>query len=93
MTNRPLPIRAHGVSKAAPDSRGDIAAKILDYLRHNPDAGDTLEGISNWWLDSERVDHAVDEIACVIEILIENGLLKRIRCDDGTVIYKVTKEA
>ncbi len=26
----------------------EISKMILDYLRKNPDAGDTLEGISKW---------------------------------------------
>jgi hypothetical protein len=74
------------------ETKQEIAGKILEYLRRNPDAGDTLEGISRWWLDSERVDHAVDEIAWALKILSENGVLQKIERDNGIVIYKVTKE-
>lgn len=53
----------------------EISKKILDYLKKNPDTGDTLEGITEWWLESERVDQAVEEVAEVLEALIKKGLI------------------
>jgi len=32
------------------NSNEDISLKILAYLLNNPNAQDTLEGISEWWL-------------------------------------------
>ncbi len=30
------------------------AEKILDHLHRNPHAGDTIEGITTWWLESAQ---------------------------------------
>jgi hypothetical protein len=34
----------------------NVSRMILDYLRKNPDAGDNLEGITRFWLNSERIE-------------------------------------
>ena len=64
-----------------------IYRKILDYLSKNPDAGDTLEGITEWWLESERVDQAVDEVSEVLEALVKKGLIKKSKHG----VYKLAK--
>ena len=69
----------------------EISRKILDYLSKNPDAGDTLEGIANWWLESERVVQAVDEVAEILEVLFDKGLLIKTKYEIGSVVYKLAK--
>ncbi len=66
---------------------------ILDYLRKNPAAGDTLEGISKWWLEYERIDLAMEEVAVVLEKLIKEGKVKRQVINEDNPIYKICKEA
>lgn len=73
------------------DTKEDIARMILDYLRKNTDTGDTLEGISKWWLELERVDHSVEKVANVLEILIARGLIKKDLLDRNTFVYKLMK--
>jgi Mn-dependent DtxR family transcriptional regulator len=65
----------------------ELSKKILEYLDKKPDAGDTLEGITEWWLESERVDQAVDQVAEVLEALIKKGLI--IKSKYG--VYKLAK--
>lgn len=50
---------------------------ILNHLRENPDAGDTLEGISKWWLNLKKIDVTVDEISSILETLVKNGKVNR----------------
>ena len=64
---------------------------ILDYLKKNPDAGDTLVGITEWWLESERVDQSVEEVSSVLGMLLKKGLIKKIKYENGNVIYKLSK--
>ncbi len=63
---------------------------ILDYLRKNPNAGDTLEGISKWWLDFEKIDIKIDEVSEVLEILIKEGKVKRQVRSENKAIYKLS---
>ena len=71
------------------NKKEEIAKKILDYLRKNPDAGDTLEGITSWWLESERVEHAVDEVTEALNILLKKGAVIKIRYKSATDIYRL----
>jgi hypothetical protein len=59
---------------------------ILDYIRANPGAGDTLEGIAKWWLETQRIESSVDEVADALESLVEQGTL-RIRETEGGRIF------
>ena len=54
----------------------EISRKILDHLRKYPDAGDTLKGISDWWIEFECIEQAVDEVKSVLDLLIEKGLIE-----------------
>ncbi len=74
------------------DTKWDVTSKILDYLRKNPDAGDTLEGISKWWLEYEKIDSAMDEVSLVLEKLIKEGKVKRRVINRDSPIYKACKE-
>jgi len=64
---------------------------ILNYLQRNPEAGDTLEGIVTWWLEQERIERAVDEVAKVLESLVQKGAVRVHKTQNGTSIYKINK--
>ncbi|MGA1841585.1 MAG: hypothetical protein ACMUIU_13260 [bacterium] len=55
----------------------EISKKILDYLKKHPNAGDTLEGITMWWLEFERIDRSVEEIAKILENMAEKGEIEK----------------
>lgn len=74
------------------EKQKEISKKILDYLRKNPDAGDTLEGISRWWVQSEYIEQLVDEVASVLERLTKEGVVKKQEVKGGTSVYKVCGE-
>ena len=74
------------------DKNKEISRRILDYLNKHPDAGDTLEGITDWWLESERVDQALIEVSEVLEVLLKKGFLKQVKYRNKTVLYKPTKK-
>jgi hypothetical protein len=77
--------------KQVEKKREEISKMILDYLRKNPDAGDTLEGISRWWLNC-KVDSSVDEVSDTLEILIKEGFLKKQMINGDNPIYKICKK-
>lgn len=71
--------------------REKIGELILNYLRKNPEAGDTLLGISRFWLELERIDMTVDDVAAACENLVNKGLIKIIKTESGRVFYKASK--
>ncbi len=75
------------------EDRRDIARKILDYLRKNPDAGDTLEGISRWWVQNECVEQSVDTVAGALETLIMRGLVRKEDIKGGSPLFKICRKS
>lgn len=69
-----------------------ISGMILDYLRKNPDAGDTLEGITRWWLNMERIDFSVKEVAQALESLVQQGAIRIRESESGNIFYRIYKE-
>ncbi|HEX9105723.1 MAG TPA: hypothetical protein VF832_00810 [Longimicrobiales bacterium] len=68
--------------------RAAVSTAILAYLTRHPRASDTAAGICNWWLAEEGVTGSVDTVAEVLEELVEQRLLLRVRLPDGAVIYR-----
>lgn len=66
-----------------------IAKSILNHLKQNPNLGDTLEGIVDWWLEYEKVKTAVNEVADALECLVAQGELRMISTVSGFHIYKL----
>ena len=66
-----------------------ISRMIVNYLRKNPDAGDTLEGITKWWLELERIEISTDEIADVLESLVEKGVIRMRKVKNGANFYRI----
>lgn len=62
---------------------------ILDYIQKKPDAVDTLEGISRWWLEFERIELSVDEVTDVLESLIQKGIIRVKKTKNGTTFYRI----
>ena len=64
-----------------------VRAAILDYLVHNGNAADTLEGIVSWWLPvgQRNVDRA--RVESILGRLVADGAVKATSLVDGTVLY------
>lgn len=55
----------------------EIAEQILAYLREHPDAGDTIEGISEWWLMEQRIKAEVATVKQALESLEKKGQISK----------------
>jgi len=71
---------------------GNHSEMILNYLRKNPDAGDTLEGITRWWLEQEKIEISVDRAVEALESLVQKGEIRVQKVKGGSTFYKVNKE-
>jgi hypothetical protein len=68
-----------------------LSRQILDYLQKNPEASDTLEGIAAWWLEQQRIEQLVEEVAEALELLVKKGAVKAHKKPDGITTYKIKK--
>ncbi|MCP4625765.1 MAG: hypothetical protein GY850_19945 [bacterium] len=69
----------------------EISKQILNYLKKHPASSDSLEGIADWWLKSESVDQAVDQVAQALEVLIKTGSIKKVKFENGKMVYRLAK--
>ncbi|MCP4214093.1 MAG: hypothetical protein GY765_05515 [bacterium] len=74
------------------NSKETLSNRILKYLEHNPEAGDTLEGIAEWWLHQIRIEEAVDSVAEALRHLVEKGIINIRESPAGTIYYKIKQQ-
>ncbi len=67
--------------------REKIAQEIVDYLREHPRGGDTLAGISKWWVMRQRISESVKTVSRVLEQLGKEGIVYERILADGKVVY------
>ena len=62
---------------------------ILAYLSDNPDAGDTLDGIVEWWLLDQRIKFETRNVSEAVSQLVSEGLVVEDTGADLRTIYRV----
>lgn len=67
-------------------SAEDIVRAVSRYLRMNPLASDTLEGIRTWWLPAMHA--TTNDLEQALACLEGAGVLKATRAADGRVHYR-----
>jgi hypothetical protein len=68
-------------------TKNDITKDILNYLFNHADASDTLEGITEWWLLSQRISYEMKRVKAAILKLVEEGWISEIKGRNSTVRY------
>ena len=63
-----------------------IARDIKEYFSANPNAGDTVEGIANWWIANQRLKNSKTLVHKALEYLVQKGELHK-RVFNGREIY------
>lgn len=63
------------------------ASALAGYLRHNPDASDTAEGIRRWWF-SEPDAVTTEELEDALNCLQMQGLIEGAVAADGRLRYR-----
>jgi hypothetical protein len=69
-----------------PASVSDVACCLARYVRINPLAGDTKEGIAQWWLGLASV--STETVERALAVLQQAGVLEAVRAVDGHVRYR-----
>ena len=69
--------------------RREASHYILDYLYNNPDAGDTFEGIMNWWLLNQSIKFGMQTVSEAVAGLVAEGLIVEQLGRDSRSIYRI----
>lgn len=69
------------------DDQSDLAAELLAYLRDHPEAADTADGITQWWIHRQRLAVVRAAVEAALEELVESGHLVRRTTAGGHVVY------
>ncbi len=64
----------------------DVVCALARYLRANPLACDSLDGISRWWLATHPV--TPEELVQALSWMREQGLVEEIVAADGRLRYR-----
>jgi hypothetical protein len=66
---------------------------ILSYLLEHPDAGDTLEGIVEWWLLHQKIRYETRNVSQAISELVADGLIVTQKGTDSRIIYRANRSS
>lgn len=69
----------------------DIYHFILAYLTQHPDAGDTFDGIVEWWLLEQRIKFETRNVSTAVARLVADGLILEQTGSDSRVTYRVNR--
>jgi len=69
-----------------------VADEITHYIIKNPNAADSIEGITTWWLTQQRYETAMNIVQDALELLVTSGKLQKIPKGDGKVVYSIKSE-
>lgn len=70
----------------------EISERIIEYLQKRQYACDTLAGISQFWMEFEKVDQSVDAVKNALDILVEKGAVIKIVRNGNMPIYKIARK-
>ncbi|HEX8294525.1 MAG TPA: hypothetical protein VF570_22410 [Pyrinomonadaceae bacterium] len=74
------------------DATQQITYHILAYLAENPDAQDTLKGISEWWLSEQPGRPNAAAVEGAVARLVTGGLVIATAREGAQTYYKVNRE-
>src|SRR5262245_61975958 len=63
------------VKRSANKARRSLAEEVLEYLLNHPKAQDTIEGIVMWWLPTQQIPTAIDQIETALQELVAKKLV------------------
>ena len=71
------------------DNKVQLAHEILRYLIDNPNAQDTVEGITTWWLLVRTIKHQTVLVKEALAMLVADGLVIAQQGSDSRTYYKL----
>ena len=69
----------------------EVSYFILSYLTRHPDAGDTFDGIVEWWLLQQRIKFETQNVSEAVARLVAEELILEHVGADSRVTYRVNR--
>lgn len=69
------------------NNQQNLSQAILRYLVRHPNAQDTLEGISEWWILEDRIIQKYAEVQEALTFLVGQGFVLEKRIPNAGVFY------
>jgi hypothetical protein len=70
----------------------EACRQILEYLVENPHAGDTADGIVQWWLMQQRLIEAQEAVQSALDRLVAQDWILTERAADAQMHYRLNRE-
>lgn len=70
-------------------TKNDISEEILNYLFKHPDANDTLEGITEWWLLNQKISYEMKRVTSAVNKLVKEQWIIETKGENSTVRYRL----
>lgn len=68
----------------------DTDCAVLAYLAAHPSAADTLEKITEWWLERRRIRTGVEVVSASLARLVVGGAVETFERTDGETLFRLT---
>jgi hypothetical protein len=68
-----------------------IAQVVLEYLAAHPQAADTVEGVSAWWLGTSRRGLRVPSVVEALDVLVARGTVRCETTPAGETVYRLRR--
>jgi hypothetical protein len=68
-----------------------IMYEILAYLAENPDAGDTMEGIVEWWLLERTIKRETEKVKDALDELVAQGFVTERKGSSSLTYYRINR--
>jgi len=68
-----------------------LAKEILSYFLRNPQAVDSLEGVTRWRLLEERVHRELEDTDLALSWLVDHGFLVRVSSQWTEAVYRLNE--
>jgi hypothetical protein len=66
---------------------------ILSYLVEHPEAGDTLEGIVEWWLLHQKIRFETRTVSQAVAELVAQELIVEQKGPDARTVYRANRNS
>ena len=64
-----------------------IACEIKRYLGKHPEGGDTIDGITRWWIPRQRIEESSMLVQRALDYLVSESRIERTTNLDGQYLY------